>query len=97
MKQILHKILLFALTCLCLSSNAQLRKWQKGILVDEFIYDTAAFPQCHAATIAETPAGLIAAFFGGTREGAKDVEIYTSRLINNKWTAPYCHNFLKWD
>ena len=62
--------------------------WKKGILVDEFIYDTAPFPQCHAATIAETPAGLVAAWFGGTREGHPDVEIYTSRLINNHWTKP---------
>lgn len=84
-----NKIPWLVLFCFCsVSATAQLNKWQKGILVDEFLYDTAAFPQCHAATIAETPAGLIAAFFGGTREGAKDVEIYTSRLVNNRWTVP---------
>ena len=48
-------------------------KWKQGILVDEFIFDTASFPQSHASTIAETPAGLIAAWFGGTKEGNKDV------------------------
>lgn len=62
--------------------------WKKGILTDEFIYDTASFPQCHASTIAETPDGLIAAWFGGTKEGNKDVCIWTSSLVNNKWTAP---------
>jgi alpha-L-rhamnosidase len=63
-------------------------KWKKGILVDEFVFDTASFPQSHASTIAETPGGLIAAWFGGTKEGNKDVCIWTSKLVNNKWTAP---------
>lgn len=63
-------------------------RWKNGILVDEFIYEKAPFPQCHASTIAETPDGLIAAWFGGTREGNKDVCIWTSRLVNDKWTAP---------
>jgi predicted neuraminidase len=68
--------------------NAQTNPWKKGIVVDEFIYDTAPFPQCHAATIAETPAGLIAAWFGGTREGNPDVEIWMSRKIKGHWTKP---------
>ena len=67
---------------------AQLDKWQKGVVVDEFIYDTASFPQAHSATIVETPAGLVAAWFGGTREGNPDVEIYVSHFVDDKWTAP---------
>ena len=63
-------------------------RWKKGILVDEFIFENASFPQSHASTIAETPDGLIAAWFGGTKEGNKDVCIWTSRLVKNKWTAP---------
>jgi predicted neuraminidase len=84
------KSLYFFLLLLMASAqvNAQLNKWQQGILVDEFIYDTASFPQSHSATIVETPAGLVAAWFGGTREGNPDVEIWMSRLVNNKWTAP---------
>lgn len=70
------------------SIHAQDKKWKQGILVDEFIYSEAPFPSAHAATIAETPGGLIAAWFGGTREGHKDVCIWTSRLVNNQWTAP---------
>ena len=50
-----------------------------AVLCSEFIYDAAAFPECHAATIAETPNGLVAAFFGGTRERDPDVCIYLSR------------------
>jgi alpha-L-rhamnosidase len=81
--------ILFVLTILSVADlSAQKDKWKKGILVDEFIYTDASFPEAHAATIAETPHGLIAAWFGGTKEGNKDVCIWTSKLINNKWTAP---------
>jgi alpha-L-rhamnosidase len=62
------------------------KPWKKGILVDEFIYDTASYPECHASTIAETPAGLVAAWFGGTKERNPDVEIWLSRMENKKWT-----------
>ena len=71
------------------SSQAQLSKWQKGILVDEFIFDSAPFPESHAATIAETPKGLVAAWFGGTKERNPDVEIWVSRLEGKKWTKPF--------
>ncbi|MBS1653388.1 MAG: exo-alpha-sialidase [Bacteroidetes bacterium] len=69
-------------------SFSQNAKWKKGILVDEFIFEQAPFPQSHASTIAETPDGLIAAWFGGTKEGYNDVCIWTSHLVNGKWTAP---------
>lgn len=67
---------------------AQLTKWQSGVIVDEFIFETAPFPESHAATIAETPKGLIAAWFGGTKERNPDVCIWVSRQVNGKWTAP---------
>jgi alpha-L-rhamnosidase len=56
----------------------------------EFIYDTSAFPECHAATIAETSKGLVTAFFGGTRERAPDVCIYISRKDQGSthWSTP---------
>jgi alpha-L-rhamnosidase len=63
-------------------------KYKKGIVKDEFIFERASFPESHASTIAETPIGLIAAWFGGTKEGNKDVCIWTSRLVNDKWTEP---------
>ncbi|MEI6950035.1 sialidase family protein [Paraflavisolibacter sp. H34] len=62
--------------------------WKSGILVDEFVYEKAPFPQSHSATIVETPKGLVTAFFGGTRERNPDVCIYVSRLVNDKWSAP---------
>ncbi len=63
--------------------------WKSGILVDEFVYDTASFPQCHAATIAATTDGtLVTAFFGGTKERNPDVCIWVSRKDKDTWTAP---------
>jgi alpha-L-rhamnosidase len=62
--------------------------YRKGIVKDQFIFERAGFPESHAATIAETPAGLITAWFGGTKEGNKDVCIWTSRLVSDQWTAP---------
>jgi predicted neuraminidase len=89
MMKLKYGLALLLLTILFSNVQAQKKEpWKKGILVDEFIYDTAPFPACHAATIVETPAGLIAAWFGGTREGASDVEIWSSRLVNDKWTKP---------
>jgi alpha-L-rhamnosidase len=64
---------------------------QTGVVVTaEFLYDTASFPECHAATIAETPKGLVAAYFGGTKERDPDVCIYVSRKDQGakKWSAP---------
>ena len=57
---------------------------------EQFLYDTAPFPSCHAATIVETRAGMIAAFFGGTREGAPDVAVWTCRLApdGSTWGPP---------
>ena len=62
--------------------------FKSGILVDEFIYTEASFPSCHASTIAETPDGMVAAFFGGTHERNPDVCIYVCRQVNGKWTSP---------
>ncbi|WP_276484236.1 family 78 glycoside hydrolase catalytic domain [Paraflavitalea pollutisoli] len=63
-------------------------RFRKGIVVDEFIFDRSPFPESHASTIALTPKGLIASWFGGTKEGNKDVCIYTSRQVNGQWTKP---------
>jgi predicted neuraminidase len=60
----------------------------KPVIHSEFIYEKAPFPQCHASTIVETKAGLVAAWFGGTREKHPDVGIWVSRHVDGKWTAP---------
>jgi alpha-L-rhamnosidase len=62
--------------------------WRKGIVEDEFVYEKASFPSAHAATIADTPTGLVASFFGGTKEGNPDVCIWVCRKTTEGWTAP---------
>jgi predicted neuraminidase len=59
-----------------------------GVLTREFLFETAPFPSVHASTIAETPNGLVTAWFGGTREGAADVGIWLSRHVKGAWTPP---------
>ncbi|MDR2918020.1 MAG: exo-alpha-sialidase [Tannerella sp.] len=70
------------------AENTDEKNWRKGILRDEFIYDSTSFVSVHAPTIEETPSGLITAFFGGPYEGNPEVNIYVSRLVDNRWTAP---------
>ncbi|HEY9381895.1 MAG TPA: sialidase family protein [Gemmatimonadales bacterium] len=59
-----------------------------AVIRSEFIYTGAPIPSAHASTIADTPQGLVAAWFGGSREGADDVAIWLSRLVGGEWTAP---------
>jgi predicted neuraminidase len=66
--------------------NQPLEVAHPAIRKSEFIYDTGAYPQIHATTLVETPSGLVAAWFGGTTEGNKDVCIWVSRqLPDGKW------------
>ncbi len=51
----------------------------------EFVNDPMPTPSCHASTIAETRDGLVAAWFGGTREGHPDVGIWLSRQERGVW------------
>ncbi|WP_395783837.1 exo-alpha-sialidase [Aquirufa sp.] len=53
-----------------------------------FIYESAPFPSCHASTLVETPAGIAAAWFGGTHEKHPDVGIWFSFFRNGSWTTP---------
>jgi len=54
-----------------------------------FIFEKAPFPSCHASTLVETtPGKLMAAWFGGKAEKAKDVQIWAARFDGKTWTAP---------
>jgi len=77
------------------SLQDSLKADRTGIIRDEFLYEEATFPSCHAATIAECSNGdLLAAYFGGSYEGCDDVCIWTSRKkkVNGKledgWSTP---------
>lgn len=61
---------------------------ENGLVKSEFVFEKAPFAQCHASTIAETKAGVVAAWFGGTREKNPDVGIWLSRHEDGKWTPP---------
>jgi predicted neuraminidase len=51
-----------------------------------FIFEKAPFPSCHASTLVEhEPGKLLAAWFGGKDEGAKDVQIWASTFDGKKW------------
>jgi len=58
-----------------------------AIITNEFIYEKAPYPSCHASTIVETDKReLVAAWFGGTVEKNPDVCIWVSRYEQGKWT-----------
>ena len=60
-----------------------------GTMKEAFIYDQAPFDSCHASTIVETEGGdLLAAWFGGSEEGAPDVTIWMSRNGGSGWSTP---------
>jgi alpha-L-rhamnosidase len=76
----------FALCFAGVQVMAQNNPWRKGIVKDEFIFEKAPYPECHASTIAQTKTGLVASWFGGTKERNPDVCIWVSRYVNGKWT-----------
>lgn len=57
----------------------------------EFIFpEESVTKACHASTVLPLPHGnVVAAWFGGTKEGANDVKIYVSVRENGVWTQPY--------
>jgi predicted neuraminidase len=59
-----------------------------GLVKSEFLFDTAPFESVHASTIVETGNELIAAWFGGSREGASDVGIWLTRHVKDRWETP---------
>jgi predicted neuraminidase len=57
----------------------------------EFIFEpgSTSFPESHASTIVALKNGeLMAAWFGGTKERAPDVAIWSSRRVAGKWSTP---------
>jgi predicted neuraminidase len=80
-------ILTAAVVPVVVANAGELAK-QPGYVKAGFIYETAPFPQCHASTIVETRSGLVAAWFGGTREKHPDVGIWVSLHRAGKWSVP---------
>ena len=72
-----------------------------SVLANEFLYEKASFPSCHASTITELKNhDLLAAYFGGSYESCKDVCIFVQRkkfikndpkkgyIYEKGWSAP---------
>ena len=57
-----------------------------AVIASAFINEHAPYPECHASTLVEVaPGKLVAAWFGGTREGAPDVGIWVARREEGRW------------
>jgi predicted neuraminidase len=80
--------LVFQVVWFIFSLNNHLMAQSQSVIESGFIFDHAPFKECHASTIAWTSDGLVAAWFGGTREKNKDVEIWVSRKVGDQWTEP---------
>ncbi len=66
-----------------------MRVWSGSPLLHvEDVFEHAPFPAAHASTIVETEAGLVAAWFAGTREGHGDVGIWVARREHGRWLYP---------
>jgi predicted neuraminidase len=71
-----------------MSGGAALGADRTGVVTEEFIYTDPPTPSCHASTIAETPNGLVAAWFGGTAEKNPDVGIWVAHRGADGWSKP---------
>lgn len=71
-------------------SCASLKKEPKAVnITQNYIADNPVTAASHASTLVELePNTLLAAWFGGKYEGAKDVSIYVSSYKEKKWSAP---------
>lgn len=62
------------------------------LIKKEFVFhpDNPYFNVCHASTICLLPNNeMLAAWFGGTKEGSDDTAIWMSRQKKGKWSQPY--------
>ncbi len=57
--------------------------------IKEMICDPLPTENCHASTVLPLPDGsVVAAWFGGTKESADDVDIWFSRRDSSGWSTP---------
>lgn len=61
----------------------------QAIKTQEFVYDYAPFPSCHASTLIETHRGeLVCAWFGGLAESDLGTAIFVSQWKGGEWSDP---------
>jgi len=78
------------LVVLLFSFCTSVKKEAEAITITKnFITENPVTAASHAATVVELePNVLLAAWFGGKHEGAKDVSIYVASYKQQKWSAP---------
>ena len=76
------------LTAALYSSCRGTSRIHSTVVLVEDVFSEAPFAQCHASTITEAGSGLVAAWFGGSAEGATDIGIWLSRKVGHRWSAP---------
>lgn len=55
-----------------------------------YVTEDSPTESVHSGTLTELPdGGVLAAWFGGSREGARDVAIYASRWNGSDWSTPH--------
>jgi predicted neuraminidase len=59
-----------------------------AVVQSELVFQSVPFANAHASTIAESGGALVAAWFGGSFEGAPDVGIWVSRRSGGRWSPP---------
>ena len=84
MKKITVIILFFIKGASCLFAQDQ---WE--LVHKELVGSNPSFKECHASSIGElSKVNMMAACFGGTGEGAKDVCIWSAVNKNRAWSKP---------
>ena len=82
-------ILFFCIIAFSYSCTKTPEKLEVSNISESYIFDRPVTPSCHASTIVEVaPNHLMAAWFGGTEEGNKDVGIYLSSNTGESWSTP---------
>lgn len=73
----------------CMHANISTAQIKLRRVSGALIYDQPPFPSCHASTLVEVkPGKWMAAAFGGTHEGNKDVCIWLSVNEKGTWSKP---------
>ena len=68
---------------------------QPGMYGSEMIATKMPVAEVHASTIEEIEGGLVTAWFGGTKEGSRDVVIWLSRNTGEGWSKPVSYTHLR--
>ena len=88
MKYLRLKYLVLGVVLMCFSCNTLLKKPKVSSIYNTYISKDPVTTNSHAATLVEyEPNEIMASWFGGSYEGAKDVGIYTSVYKGGIWTA----------